>query len=225
MNSIKRILCAIGFFLLSVASILTIVDLCCFDRGFYEKEYAKDQTAERIGMSEEDLMVSTNTLLDYLQDDRDDIVIEVEVNGDKREVFDERETAHMVDVKALYQGAVSVRYVSLIAGVVLLCVAMVLSKEEKVKVLKDGFLFGIGLTITLIAAIAFYAVLDFTAFWTNFHELFFNNDLWLLNPNTSIMINMFPEVFFSDLVIRIILYTAGVHAIAWLLLFQPWRKA
>ena len=204
MNSIKRILCAIGFFLLSVASILTIVDLCCFDRGFYEKEYAKDQTAERIGMSEEDLMASTNTLLDYLQDDRDDIVIEVEVNGDKREVFDERETAHMVDVKALYQGAVSVRNVSLIAGVVLLCVAMVLLKEEKVKVLKDGFLFGIGLTITLIAAIAFYAVLDFTAFWTNFHELFFNNDLWLLNPQTDVLIRIMPQQLFEQAAIRLL---------------------
>lgn len=225
MNNIKKIVCAIAFFLLSIASILTIVDLCCFDRVFYEQEYAKDNTEMRIGMGDEDLMKSTNALLDYLQDERDDIVVEVEVNGNMREVFDERETAHMVDVKDLYQGAVLVRNITAIAGSVLLCAVLIIAKEKRLSIVKDGFVYGIGLTITLIAAIAIYAMVDFTAFWINFHELFFDNDLWLLNPNTSIMINMFPEVFFSDLVIRIILFTAGIHLIVWLLLFQPWRKA
>lgn len=225
MNSIKRIISAAAFFLLSVAAILTIVDVCCFDRGFYKNEYAKDNTAMRLGMSDEDLMQSTNALLDYLQDKRDDIFVEVEVNGDMREVFDERETAHMVDVKDLYQGAISVRNITAITGAILLCSILLCAKQDRRTVMKEGFLFGIGVTVTLIAAIAFYAVLDFTAFWTTFHEVVFDNDLWLLNPNTSIMINMFPEVFFSDLVIRIIFYIAGVHIIAWLLLFQPWRKA
>ena len=225
MNNIKKIISAIAFFLLSLASILTIVDLCCFDRGFYEQEYAKDNTAMRIGMSDEDLMKSTNALLDYLQDERQDIVVDAEVNGDMREVFDERETAHMVDVKDLYQGAILVRNITAIAGSLLLCAMLILTKEDRLSFVKDGFVYGIGLTITLIAAIAIYAMVDFTAFWINFHELFFDNDLWLLNPNTSIMINMFPEVFFSDLVIRIILFTAGLHLIVWLLLFRPWRKA
>lgn len=225
MNRIKPVISAIAFFLLSVAAILTIVDIACFNRGFYEKEYAKDETAARIGMSDEDLMKSTNTLLDYLQDKRDDIVVEVEVSGDMREVFDERETAHMVDVKALYQGAVLVRNVTAITGFVLLGMVLVFSGSERLSIMKTGFVYGVGLVITLIAAIAVYAVFDFTAFWTNFHQIFFDNDLWLLDPNTSIMINMFPEIFFSDLVIRIIGYTIGVHLIAWLLLFQPWRKA
>ena len=34
-------------------------------------------------------------------------------------------------------------------------------------------------------------------------QLFFDNDLFILDPNTSIMINMFPETFFFDLVMLI----------------------
>jgi uncharacterized membrane protein len=42
----------------------------------------------------------------------------------------------------------------------------------------------------------------------NFHYVFFDNDLFLLNPNVSIMINMFPESFFFDIVAAIIIVFA-----------------
>ena len=31
-----------------------------------------------------------------------------------------------------------------------------------------------------------------------FHEMFFSNDLWLLDPNTDMLINIVPEPFFID---------------------------
>ena len=58
-------------------------------------------TAEQMGMSHEELMASTNVLLDYLKDKRDDIKIEVTVNGEKVQMFDERETLHMVKALVL----------------------------------------------------------------------------------------------------------------------------
>jgi uncharacterized membrane protein len=35
------------------------------------------------------------------------------------------------------------------------------------------------------------------------HEVLFNNDNWLLDPNVSRLINMLPEGFFVDMGIRI----------------------
>jgi uncharacterized membrane protein len=52
--------------------------------------------------------------------------------------------------------------------------------------------------------------------------LFFNNDLWLLDPATDVMINMFPEEFFYDMAIgivwRALLFIAlpAAAAIVWL---------
>lgn len=57
----------------------------------------------------------------------------------------------------------------------------------------------------IVAGIVVYAVIDFSRFWVLFHEIFFTNDLWLLDPNVSVMINMFPEEFFNGMVMRIIL--------------------
>ena len=46
-----------------------------------------------------------------------------------------------------------------------------------------------------------------------FHHIFFRNDLWLLDPNTDILIMMVPETFFFHLVFRIL----GGFALGYLL--------
>ncbi|MBC7960375.1 MAG: DUF1461 domain-containing protein, partial [Vallitaleaceae bacterium] len=38
--------------------------------------------------------------------------------------------------------------------------------------------------------------INFDKYFTLFHTTFFNNDLWLLDPDTDILINMVPEIFF-----------------------------
>ena len=78
--------------------------------------------------------------------------------------------------------------------------------------LKSGMLtiFSINYMKTAILAAVFFAMLagwayvDFDAFWTTFHKLAFRNDLWLLNPATDLMINLFPAQFFSSMVFRIV---------------------
>ena len=46
-------------------------------------------------------------------------------------------------------------------------------------------------------------MVDFNAVFTLFHEIFFDNDLWLFDPATDYMIRMLPEGLFYDFVIRI----------------------
>ncbi len=210
---IADILSAIAGFLLSAAIIATVIDVVSFDRSFYENEYRKNDTVSYTGMSAEDNLRATDTLLDYLQDKRQDIVCIAEVSGVEREVFNERETLHMVDVKALYQNAIRVRNGCVIAAVILLVLSVLIGKKSFFSVLRSGWKNGILLTGAVIVFIAIWALADFDQFWTNFHYLFFDNDLWLLDPNTSIMINLFPGTFFFDLVIRIIAWVVGIHVL------------
>ena len=204
-------LAAFACFLLSISLIATIIDVCSFDRGFYRDEYRKNDTVSYTGMSAEDNLKATDTLLDYLKDRRQDIVCTANVSGTVREVFNERETLHMIDVKALYQKAMTVRTLCAAAGLILLAIALFRQKTGRLKLLWQGWKSGILLTSGAVIIIAVFALADFDRFWTNFHLLFFDNDLWLLDPNTSIMINLFPGNFFFDLVILIILCVVGVH--------------
>ena len=50
---------------------------------------------------------------------------------------------------------------------------------------------------------------DFTRYFTIFHQIFFDNDLWILDPRTDLLINIVPEPFFVDTAARIGLLFGG----------------
>ena len=220
-----KILSALACFLLSVALLATVIDGCCFDQGFYAWEYAKNYTSDVTGMSQEDNLRATVALLDYLRGTRGDIVVHAKVNDTEREVFNERETLHMVDVRALYQKALLARNIAAVLGIAILVFLTFYEKKKLREVLKTGFVPGVSALLALVVFVAVWAIADFDQFWTNFHLLLFDNDLWLLDPRTSIMINLFPATFFFDLVIRIILIFLFLMIAASFFIFQPWRRS
>ena len=76
-------------------------------------------------------MNATNTLLDYMQDKRDDIIVVEKVNGNEREIFDERETLHMVDVKNLYLNAMKTRTILLVGSITILTLLAFTHRNQK----------------------------------------------------------------------------------------------
>lgn len=218
-------------FLASIASVLfiyvlfmTCIDMHAFNRHFYNRQYERLHTAEKIGMSDTSLYVATDTLLDYLKEYRDDMDVQVEVHGKRREVFDTREKTHMIDVKNLYQDAMFVRNVCM--GIILALFVLLYydDKKEIKEVLSKAFIKVCILFLFLLCTLVLYALSDFNAFWTMFHKLFFTNDLWLLDPSISLMINMFPETFFYHLVMRIAVSFIGGLLILFVLSVRYQRK-
>ena len=194
----------LGWMLLIVAVFLTLVDACCFDRSFYVKEYKKNGTAEVIGISDEQLMMVTEHLLGYLEDTEEVLKIDAEIGGVVRNVFDERDTMHMVDVKVLYQNAMLVRNVTLILALVIFGYNLLHMKKGVVASLAVSFYKALGAFMMICAAVLIGAAVDFDAMWRFFHTIFFSNDLWLLDPNVSVLINMVPLQFFFDLVTKVV---------------------
>ncbi len=198
-----------GLFII-IGLIVLVIDIFCFDRSFYSEEYTKNGTTYVTGMSKSDLMDTTEVLLDYLRDERDDLSVRHEVNGELREVFNEREKAHMVDVKALYLGARTFCYILLAAGI-LFATFCLLSKKRRRTFLK-GYLWSNAVFFVIYGALAVYAAIDFSSFWIHFHHIFFTNDLWLMDYNTDILVMMVPGQFFFDLVMRIAITSVAVMA-------------
>lgn len=199
-----KLIASLASGMILVGILLTVVFTVCFDHSFYEQEYKANGQAEKIGMSQEDLMKSTDALLDYLQGKKDNIKVEAMMNGHNVEVFNERETLHMADVKELLDNAVKARDILLWGGAAILAAVIASAKREKLSVLKDAYKYSVAAIGAFIAVLGCWAAVDFYDFWVDFHYLFFDNTLFFLDPNTSIMINMFPENFFFDLVFRII---------------------
>lgn len=183
--------------------LISSIDIQCFRRSFYEREFETLRIGEENHVSDEDLMKATNALLDYIQGKREDIQVEIALYELPSVAFNERERAHMVDVRGLYQFAIVLRWISIV--LVLCCGGLVVYKKRKecFPLFAAAYLRCSICFVFFVAMLGFWAAVDFTSLWEMFHRLFFTNDLWLLNPHTDFMIRMFPEPLFFHMVMRI----------------------
>lgn len=158
---------------------------------------------EYIGISEDDLKKTTDVLLGYIKGNNKTLDIECRINGITRSVFNDREKAHMQDVKNLYDGAIVVRNVSFVIFV-LSFIYIGRSKE-----LFIGYKYSLSLVGLIIAFLLLFCLMDFEGFWLAFHHFFFPfNDLYILDPRYDILVMMVPEGFFFDLCVLIVVSTS-----------------
>jgi len=208
-KALTKIAAAICGIAIIIAVIVGCVRAFAFNRNFYVKEYAKLDTAESIGISEEDLTEATEALLSYMEDKRDDLVVYAEFAEGEEEVFGEREKLHMVDVKNLYLGAMTAGIICACMGVIGIVLLFIKNKRAAA----EGYLIGNAVFFVAFGALAIFAATDFNMFWYKFHQVFFTNDLWLLDPATDVLIQMVPSQFFFDLVMRIAVTAVIIIAI------------
>ena len=120
----------------------------------------------------------------------------------------------MVDVQNLFLGAIKLREGA--ALLALLCGAYLLLKQEGL-VLCRMLQWGIGLFVGGMVALAALISTDFTKYFTTFHHIFFDNDDWLLNPKTDLLINIVPEGFFRDTAFMIAVLFLSICLLVWLM--------
>ena len=175
-----------------LVSVFTVVNT----NGFYSQQYREIGADKSTGVSLADLDEITTMLLDYLNDKRDDLDMQVEKWGELKPVFDERETSHMVDVKNLYITFTRVMYLTLVAAAGIL--VYLFRKDGKAQFFTSavkGYKWALIIAVILCVIFGTAFTVGFNSFWTLFHEVMFTNDLWLLDPRVSTMINMYPLPF------------------------------
>lgn len=191
-----------------------------FSPSFYQSMNEKHQISESMDISMKDYQSSIETLLEYIEGKRGDIIVEIEYRGKQQPAFNERETMHMVDVRDLYQNAARLAFVLGLIAALLLVYLYVTSKQTMLTLLTMNFvrvsiIFGV-----LLLFIVLYAWIDFESFWTRFHTTFFSNDLWLLDARVDRMIQMLPQEVFFALVFRIVATFALLYVL--FLTFSIW---
>jgi integral membrane protein (TIGR01906 family) len=212
---VGKVLAFISSLLLIVVLFLTSVEMNAFNLKFFQNEYQKLQSTEVIGISEEDLMRTTEGLLAYIKSERNNLDIRAEIKGEERAVFNSREINHMVDVQRLYTVSHKLRNAALILFAIVLVVLRLVTGRNFLRYEAGGFLAGTVVFLCLMGLITIAISRDFLWFWNQFHTVVFTNDLWLLNPETDILIQMVPEQFFFDLVSRILIsFSLAVGIIA-----------
>ena len=99
---IKNVLSAVGMLMIVPALLLFAFDYGALDRQVHQKLYDALDSAQAAGVDKQTLSDIGDMLVDYLNGSRDDLQMTASVNGNLQLVFNERETLHMADVKALF---------------------------------------------------------------------------------------------------------------------------
>ena len=206
LDKLTGVLCAVSIILILL--ITSVEAVVYFIPGYFQREYEKYSVPAAINVEMDELLRVTDEMMDYLKDKRDDLHINSIVGGQQREFFNQREISHMEDVQSLVMGAIWIRRIC-VAVLVLGIAALLLRKRRTLRVLAGSCL-GVSAVIAAVTAvIAVYMSSNFTAAFNRFHEIFFDNDLWILDPATDLLINIVPEGFFVDTALRIGLLFGG----------------
>ena len=196
--------------LLILIIVFTSIGFVINDETFINNEFTKLAISSKMGMTNTDLVASFDRLVDYMEGNAKDINIEVTINGEKKQMFDyEQEVEHMADVRQIYTTIASYRDVGVLVMLILFLFAAVVHFRMAPQYIAQGYLSGSFVFLLIFGFLGTWAALDFSNFWTFFHEMLFWNDLWLFDGTQSRMINMLPEQIFADIIARLGVY-AGV---------------
>lgn len=206
-----------AFCLMFILLITSIEAVCYWTPDYYENEYAKYQVLNHLpSMTMEDLLEVTEEMMDYLRGNRKDLHVWTTMGGEVREFFTEREIAHMEDVHVLFMAAIFLRRICLML-IFTFILAIYFTKGKLRKILPQSIFFGTLIFFAAAAGLGWIISTDFSKYFVLFHHIFFDNDLWILDPSADMLINIVPEPFFMDTAFRILI-TFGILAVLVLVL-------
>lgn len=181
--------------------------------ALYEYGFNKYHISQSTSLSIQDLEHIARAMPAYFNSNEEEINL---IIGGK-ELFNEREKIHMVDVKGLVRLDYLVLLIlaSFIAAYIL-SVAFISKNRLRWKSYFARLIWSSAITLGLILALALTLVFNFEGFFLMFHLVSFTNLFWMLDPSKDYLIRLFPSGFFFDAALFITILIA-VEAIIVLL--------
>ncbi len=211
-----KIFCILLGITLSLTILLTAVEWVSFDLSGHMKLFEKYNIPKETGLTMGELELVMEDILLYFEDERELLDTTIVIDSVEAPAFGERAILHMIDVKELFVKGRVIRNISLVAAI-LLSLVIIKTQEKRLQVLTRT-LFYMALGNFILMGLLFVLLqLDFYKYFTHFHEIFFDNDLWILDPSRELLIKMLPEGFFMDTAIKILSLFVAVNLLMGLL--------
>lgn len=161
------------------------------DISYYNNFHNEYKIEEESGLSKEWIECASNSLVEFIKSGNKEVL---------KNHFNKKEISHMEDVYKLFK-LDRIVYTSLF----IITLPVVIYKLFK----KDFLFFRYirkYILITYISVVSFLGICSvfFSESFIYFHKLFFNNDLWLLDYKTDLMIRILPEKFFFVLFLNVL---------------------
>ncbi len=186
---------------LPVAFLTTNIRLLANAPVVYNYAFDRYNAEDATGLSRPDLDSTAGALRQYFNNNEKTFFHTVTEGGLQGPVFGARETRHMEDVKQLFVWVNRIQEASVIFVLAYVISFFIWSRDGNVRQLAQQSLGGLMLGLLAVGGVGVFAAFGFDAAFTRFHQVFFSNDFWQLNPQTDHLVQMFPEPFWRDMAI------------------------
>jgi integral membrane protein (TIGR01906 family) len=188
---------------LPVALVTTNVRLLANAPLVYDYAFDRYDGEDATGLSRADLDATAAGLRRYFNNDEKTFYGTVTEGGLPGPVFNARETRHMEDVKQIFVWLNRIQEYSVVFVLAYVVALFVWARDSNVRQLAAQSVIGLGLGVLVVGGIGVFALFGFEAAFTRFHELFFSNNLWQLDPERDHLIQMFPDGFWRDITVAL----------------------
>ena len=183
-----------------VALVTTNIRFMANESRVYRYAIDEFDAVATTGIEREELIRAGAEIRNYFNNSQETLFIEVTEEGREASLFNARETIHMQDVKDRFQLANRAQEFSVMYVLTFIVVVVLWAREISPRDLAVRVAGGCTLCLAVLGAIGAVGMSGFDDAWTDFHELLFSNDFWLLNPATDHLIQMFPPDFWESIV-------------------------
>ncbi|WKY49227.1 TIGR01906 family membrane protein [Eubacteriaceae bacterium ES3] len=210
---------------------VSMIEMLVSDKYFYMDQMVKNDVIENTGIYPPDIDYVITEIIAYLNNEREDFDIiarlalpDAKNVTEKNHLFNEKEITHMDDVRHLYQTVLAIRDFSIILMLLCLFYLMKIEPKQIIFSIFGGSIF----YIVLFGLIGIFFMLDFQSSFIKFHQLFFSNELWVMDPSKDLLISIVPEPFFIALIRRIIInisvFMIGTLSLTGLFIYQNQKR-
>jgi integral membrane protein (TIGR01906 family) len=186
-----------------------------FSDWIYELNWERNNITYKTNLDKEQLNSASEQIKDYFKNDQEKIEISLQQPGiTVSNLFNQKEIDHMVDVKNLVKATLLFEKISLFF--IFFSIVIISFKNGFNQLF--NFIFNIVYKSLLIWSGIFLVILsgiiiNFNATFILFHKIFFRNDLWILDPRSDYLLIMFPEKFFLEVCLTILLVFVIINLI------------
>ena len=184
----------VGIFILCIPIFLVTSNLrwAVNEVRLYEYGFSKYDVSEETGLSDGELLEVAQELIHYVNTGE---------WGEDLEIFNDREVAHLKDVKGLIQLCYHLQEATFGYLIVFTLGGFFWQRKRFTPSLARMMAGGSILTIALLLVVGIAALVNFQWLFGAFHRLFFSGDSWILS---GYLPRIFTEGFFSDAALLII---------------------
>ena len=189
------ILASIFFIFISISGVLFFILKHDY---IYEYNLNFYPITERTSLEIEEIREINSQIKNYFFDETEFLEVSI---------FNEKEIYHMKDVKDIIN---NLFLYGKLSSVVFVIIVLICVKKHKVRIYSVFKASSIVYSAVLLAlAIGF--LISFNKLFIIFHEIAFSNDLWKLNINEDYLLMMYPENFFRDIALLILIFSISIN--------------